>query len=103
MQPTPEPAVAPPACAAVRFVLWDDTSPAAERVLIAAYRRMTPALKARQVDQLTLGVQQLALARLRAEDPTAGERALRLRLAALWLSPEQLERVRDHDVRVEGK
>lgn len=103
MQPTAAPTVAPPVRAAVRFTLWDDTSPAAERVLIAAYRRMTLARKARQVDQLTLGVQQLALARLRAEDPTAGERELRLRLAALWLSPEQLEGVRRHDARVAGK
>lgn len=93
----------PLAHAPVTFRLWDDTAPAAEVVLVAAYRRMSAAAKARQVDQLTLGVQQLALARLRSEDPSADERTLRLRVAALWLSPEQVESVRRHDSRVVGK
>lgn len=73
--------------------LWEDTSAAAERVLLAGYRRMPAERKLRQVSELTAGVQQLALARLRSEDPAASERQLLDRLAALWLAPELLERV----------
>lgn len=73
--------------------LWEDTSPDAERVLVEGYRRMSGAKKLQQVTELTFAVQQLALARLRLEDPTATDRELQVRLAALWLPPELLERV----------
>ena len=79
----------------MRPKLWEDTSPDAERVLIEGYRRMTAARKAAQVASLTKAVQQLALARLRSEDPGASERDLRLRLAALWLTPELFARVEE--------
>ncbi len=77
----------------MRPKLWEDTSPAAERVLIEGYRRMSPARKVSQVAWLTLAVQQLALARLRAECPDASDDALRVKLAALWLPDELLKRV----------
>jgi hypothetical protein len=77
----------------MRPKLWEDTSPAAERVLIEGYRRMSPERKAGQVASLTLAVQQLALARLRAESPDASDHDLRLELAALWLPEELLRRV----------
>lgn len=70
--------------------LFEDTSPEAEQVLIGLYRRMEPARKARQVEELTRGVQQLALARLRAEDPQADDETLKLRLAALWVDLDLL-------------
>ncbi len=77
----------------MRPKLWEDTSPAAERVLIEGYRRMAPARKAAQVASLTRAVQQLALARLRADAPDASEQELRVKLAALWLPKDLLERV----------
>lgn len=80
----------------MRPKLWEDTTPAAERVLIDGYRRMSPARKAGQVSSLTQAVQQLALARLRAESPEASDQQLRLELAALWLPKELLERVVAH-------
>jgi hypothetical protein len=70
--------------------LFADTSPDAERVMVEAYRRMNPAQKARCVGELTRGVQQMALARIRREHPKAEERELRLRLASLWLDAETL-------------
>ena len=73
-----------------RFVLFEDTSPEAEAVLIALYRKMSPEKKMRQVEELTQGVQLLALSRLREEDPSATDEVLKLRLAALWLEPELL-------------
>ena len=73
-----------------RFVLFEDTSPEAEAVLIALYRKMSPEKKMRQVEELTQGVQLLALSRLQQEDPSATDEVLKLRLAALWLEPELL-------------
>lgn len=74
----------------LRPPLFEDTSPDAERVLVGLYQRMSPARKVRQVEELTRGVQQLALSRLRAEDPTADDDVLKLRLAALWVDKELL-------------
>ena len=82
--------------------LWEDTSPEAERVLLLGYRNMSGARKLQQVTELTFAVQQLALARLRMEDPTATDRELQLRLASLWLPPELLERVMEQ-ARKQGK
>ena len=63
-----------------------DTSPDAERVLIAGYRRMAPADKLRRVVALNRAVEQLARARLRQRyGPDIPERELRLRLGALRL------------------
>ena len=73
-----------------RFVLFEDTSPEAEAVLIALYRKMSPEKKMRQVGALNRTVKQLALSRLREEDPEATEEVLKLRLAALWLDPALL-------------
>lgn len=53
------------------------------------YQRMSPDRELRQVEELP-GVQQLALARLRAEAPAADEEALKLRLAALWVDRDLL-------------
>lgn len=83
--------------------LWEDTSPAAEQVLVAAYRRMTSAQKARQIDALTCGIQQLALARIRSEFPQESERAQQLRLAALWIEPELLEKMTAYQTKLKGK
>ena len=73
-----------------RFVRFEDTSPEAEAVLIALYRKMSPEKKMRQVGALNRTVKQLALSRLREEDPEATDEVLKLRLAALWLDPALL-------------
>ncbi|MFH1469271.1 MAG: hypothetical protein ABIO70_33110 [Pseudomonadota bacterium] len=71
--------------------LFTDTSPDAERVLVEGYRRMAPGAKLLRVRELTQGVQQMALARLRCEHPNAGETELRLHLASLWLDPQTMK------------
>ena len=73
-----------------RLVLFEDTSPEAEAVLIALYRKMSPEKKTRQVGALNRTVKQLALSRLREADPEATDEGLKLRLAALWLDPALL-------------
>ena len=73
--------------------LFTDTSPDAERVLVEGYRRMGPGAKLTRVRELTQGVQQMALARLRSEHPTADELELRLRLASLWIDPQIMKDV----------
>ena len=64
------------------LVLFEDTPPEVERVLIDGYRRMSAARKIARVRDLNWTLQQLALAELRARFPDAEERTLRLRLAA---------------------
>ena len=64
---------------------FSDTSPAAERVLIEGYRRMTPAEKLARVAALNRMLEQLASARLRKQYGEIEPRELRLRLAALRL------------------
>ena len=54
-----------------RFVRFEDTSPEAEAVLIALYRKMSPEKKMRQVAALNRTVKLLALSRLKQEDPEA--------------------------------
>ena len=70
----------------------DDTSPEVEAILIAGYRRMTPAERLARACDLSLAVRQLALARLRSEHPSASERELQLRLAALTIDAETMRR-----------
>jgi hypothetical protein len=69
-----------------------DTHPAIEAVLIAGYRRMSPAEKVRRVEAMNETVLQLAAARIRKEHPGISERDLRYRLASLWVSPELLQK-----------
>jgi hypothetical protein len=62
-----------------------DTSIEAERLLIAHYRRLTPANKLRIVAELSRASQQLALAGLRRRHPHASPHELAMRLAATRL------------------
>ena len=68
-----------------RAVLNDDTSADAERLQTDLWRRMSPAEKAAIIRDLTLAVQQLALAGIRHRHPEASDRECFLRLAALKL------------------
>lgn len=83
--------------------LWNDTHPDAERVLVAGYRRMSPADKLKRVTALTQGVQQMALLRLREKYPQDSERQLQYRLASLWIDAETMRRAVGWDPEVEGR
>ncbi len=71
-------------------------------MLIAGYRNMTPQRKLQRVSELTIAVQQLALARIRKQYGGISEREQKLRLAALWLNRETMIRVFDWDPQKAG-
>ena len=75
--------------------LFPDTDAAALRQLDACYIHMTPADKLRRVRQLTLAVNQLALAGRRMRDPNLGEAELLRQLALQRLGPETVASVYD--------
>lgn len=80
-----------------------DTPLEVEEILLAGYRRMTPAEKFERVADLNRAVQQMALARIRAQyGPNLTEREERLRLGALWLDRETMIAVFGWDPEVEG-
>ena len=87
----------------MRPVLWSDTHPDAERVLVEGYRQMSSAEKLQRVVAMTQGVQQMALARLRSQYPDDSERQLQLRLAALWLDDEVMRAAVGWDPELEGR
>ncbi len=65
-----------------------DTTPAAQRILLERYRRMTFAEKARIVRDLTRTADTLALAGAKQRHPNASEQELLLQLAAVRLGPD---------------
>ena len=65
-----------------------DTSPEAEQVLIDLLRRAPAWRKLRMVEDTNHSVKDLLLAGLRERFPQDPPRALRRRLADLWLGPE---------------
>lgn len=70
--------------------LTNDTSKAAEEILIKGYRQMPAQRKLQQITALTQAIQKMALTRLRMQYPDMNEREEKLRLAALWLSREMM-------------
>lgn len=83
-------------------VMMNDTTPEAEEILIEGYRKMTPQQKMKIVSDMTITVQQFALARIRKQYPEASEREQRLRLASLWLDRETMIKFFDWDPEKEG-
>lgn len=80
-----------------------DTSPAAERVLIEGYRRMSPRDKLQRVVELNHALEQLARARIRQQyGDGLTEREMRLRLAALRLDRDVMVKVFGWDPHEEG-
>jgi hypothetical protein len=79
-----------------------DTPPHIQKILIAGYRKMSPQQKLKRVSELTLAVQQLALARIRKQYGALPEREQQLRLASLWLDRETMKRVFHWDIQKEG-
>jgi hypothetical protein len=63
---------------------------------------MIPQQKLKQVSELTLAVQQLALTRIRKQYHNCSEREQRLRLASLWLDRETMIKVFQWDPEKEG-
>lgn len=74
-------------------VLSLDTSPAAERLQVELWRRMSPIDKARTVSALTRATQELSLAGIRQRYPHASEREWFVRLAVLTLGRRLTARV----------
>lgn len=73
-------------------------------MMIAAYRRMSPAEKLGRVGDLNRAVRQLALARIRRQyGPELDEREERLRLAALSIDRETMIRAFGWDPDFEGR
>jgi hypothetical protein len=70
-----------------------DTPPRIHEIMIAGYRRMTPAEKLKRVSELTITTQQLALARILKQYGPCSQREQQLRLAALRLDRETMIRV----------
>ena len=68
-------------------VLTADSSPAAERIQVDLWRRMTGLDKVHTVTSLTRTAQELALAGVRMRYPRASEGECLLRLAVLKLGP----------------
>jgi hypothetical protein len=83
-------------------IMVSDTTPEAEKILIEGYRKMTPQQKMKIVSDMTITVQQFALARIRKQYPDASEREQQLRLASLWLDRETMIRLFDWDPEKEG-
>jgi len=79
-----------------------DTAPHIQQMLIEGYRKMSPQQKLKQVSELTLAVQQLALARIRNRYGKCSEREQQLRLASLWLDRDTMMRVFQWDPQQEG-
>jgi len=68
-------------------VLFPDTTPEAERVLIDLLRQAPPWRKLEMVGQMNQAVRTLALSGLRQRHPQATAEELRRRLADLLLGP----------------
>jgi hypothetical protein len=80
----------------------NDTSPQTEKILVEGYRAMAPEKKLRQVSQMTLAVQEMALMRLRSRYGEMDEREQKLRLASLWLPRETMIRLFGWDPQEKG-
>lgn len=69
-----------------------DTHPDVEKILIDAYRRMTPAEKIAKMRQLNECGSRLAFADVRRRYPDAPEREIWLRVASRYLSADLMQK-----------
>lgn len=74
-------------------MLFSDTDPQVEAVLVALLRQASPARKFAMVGELNAAVRTLALTGLRQRFPHAGSSELRRRLADLLLGPDLASQV----------
>jgi hypothetical protein len=82
--------------------LFADTDPAAERVLIEGYRRMTPAERLARAMDLIQAAQLLVEADVRRRHPDASEREVALRVAFRRIPPDLMRSAFGWDPDVEG-
>ena len=80
----------------------NDTPKYIQKMLVAGYRKMSPQQRLKRVSELTLAVQQLALARIRKQYSRCSEREQQLRLASLWIDRNTMIRVFQWDPQKEG-
>ena len=71
----------------------NDTHPFVARMIIEGFRRMSPSEKLQRVEEMTLAIQELALADVRRRYPDASEREQQLRLASRRFDRETMIRV----------
>jgi hypothetical protein len=69
-----------------------DTHPEIERILIEAYRRMTPREKIEKMRQLNEFGYRLALAEVQRRYPEASERECHLRVASRYIPPDLMRK-----------
>jgi hypothetical protein len=79
-----------------------DTSPEAERILIEAYRRMTPAEKLRKMRDLNDFACRLIEGDVRRRHPSDSDRDRQLRVASRYLPAEVMRTVFGWDPDVMG-
>lgn len=79
-----------------------DTTPEVERMLIAAYRNMSPCEKIRCIANLSQACTDMAVAGIRNRYPDADEREVRLRLGALRMDRELMVKAFGWDPIKEG-
>jgi hypothetical protein len=79
-----------------------DTHPEIERILIEAYRRMTPAEKFRRVEGMNRAMEMLAMADIKRRYPNASEHECRLRAASRRLPAELMRKAFGWDPDKEG-
>ncbi|MFW6012294.1 MAG: hypothetical protein ACOC92_01125 [bacterium] len=95
----PGPRSAPPSASAP-----DDTAPEVRAMMLAAYRRMSPAEKLQRVLDLNRAAESLARARIRRQyGPDLPRREEDLRLASLYLDRETMIRAFGWDPEVHGR
>jgi hypothetical protein len=79
-----------------------DTHPEVERILVEAYRRMTPAERFRKVGEMNRTMELLALADVRRRYPNADDRECRLRVASRRIPADLMRKAFGWDPDVEG-
>ncbi len=77
----------------MRARVKSDTSADARRVLVEGLRRMSPAEKLARVVALNRSVELMARAGIKLRYPDADESEVRIRLARMWLSDEDLRAI----------
>lgn len=70
--------------------LWEDTNEIVEQFIIWEYRNWSVLKKLEQVRDITKTCLELALARIRKENPNFSDEELQFHLASLWLDSETL-------------
>jgi len=70
-----------------------DTHPDAEKAYIDLMRKFSISKKLAMVREITFACQQMALTGIKKRYPEADEKEMRLRLGALWLKKEIMDKV----------